>query len=172
MRRERNARQYRNASLNDAPSSPFRRARRSALVPALIAALALCGCEATVIKHGTQFHDGDLQQIQPGMTQEQVRMNLGTPATTAVVNNGQAFYYISSTQSQTSFLLPQEKDRQVVAVYFTQGGTVDRVANYGMQDGKVFDYVSRTTPAPGGRDEGILKMLFRNLGTKQIFGDG
>jgi outer membrane protein assembly factor BamE (lipoprotein component of BamABCDE complex) len=157
--------------LNDAPSSPFRRARRSALVPALFAALALCGCEATVIKHGTQFHDGDLQQIQPGMTQEQVRMNLGTPATTAVVNNGQAFYYISSTQSQTSFFLPSEKDRQVVAVYFSPGGTVDRVANYGMQDGKVFDYVSRTTPAPGGHDDGILKMLFRNLGTKQIFGD-
>ena len=59
-------------------------------------------------------------------------MNLGTPATTAVVNNGQAFYYISSTQSQTSFFLPSEKDRQVVAVYFSPGGTVDRVANYGM----------------------------------------
>lgn len=171
MRRERNARQCRNALAKGTASTAAGFARRSALVPVLFAALALCGCEATVIKHGTQFHDGDLQQIQPGMTQEQVRMNLGTPATTAVVNNGQAFYYISSTQSQTSFFLPTEKDRQVVAVYFTQGGTVERVANYGMQDGKVFDYVSRTTPAPGGRDEGILKMLFRNLGAKQIFGD-
>ena len=171
MRRERNARQCRNARPTGKASPAFGLSRRNALVPALFAALILCGCEATVIKHGTQFHDGDLQQIQPGMTQEQVRMNLGTPATTAVVNNGQAFYYISSTQSQTSFLLPSEKDRQVVAVYITQGGTVERVANYGMQDGKVFDYVSRTTPAPGGHDDGILKMLFRNLGTKQIFGD-
>ena len=59
----------------------------------------------------------------------------------------------------------------MVAVYFSPGGTVDRVANYGMQDGKVFDYVSRTTPAPGGHDDGILKMLFRNLGAKQIFGN-
>ncbi len=40
-----------------------------------------------------------------------------------------------------------------------------------MKDGKVFDYVSRTTPAPGGKDVGIVKQLFRNLGTKQIFGD-
>jgi outer membrane protein assembly factor BamE (lipoprotein component of BamABCDE complex) len=171
MRRERNARQCRTALPEGTASAAVAFARRSNLAPVLVIALALCGCEATVIKHGTQFHDGDLQQIQPGMTQEQVRMNLGTPATTAVVNNGQAFYYISSTQSQTSFFLPTEKDRQVVAVYFTQGGTVERVANYGLQDGKVFDYVSRTTPAPGGRDEGILKMLFRNLGTKQIFGD-
>jgi hypothetical protein len=30
--------------------------------------------------------------------------------------------------------------------------------------------VSRTTPAPGGKDDGILKQLFRNLGSKQIFG--
>ena len=57
------------------------------------------------------------------------------------------------------------------AVDFNQGGTVERVANYGMKDGRVFDYVSRTTPAPGGKDVGIVQQLFRNLGTKQIFGD-
>ena len=105
------------------------------------------------------------------MTQAQVRMNLGTPATNAVVDGGSAFYYISSTQSQTSFFLPTEEDRKVVAVYFSPGGSVDRVANYGLKDGKVFDYVSRTTPAPGGNDDGILKQLFRNLGQKQLFGD-
>jgi outer membrane protein assembly factor BamE (lipoprotein component of BamABCDE complex) len=105
------------------------------------------------------------------MSQAQVRMNLGTPSTTAVVGGGQAYYYISSTQTQTAFFLPEEQDRKVVAVYFTEGGTVERVANYGMKDGRVFDYVSRTTPAPGGHDDGIIKQLFRNLGTKQIFGE-
>ena len=40
-----------------------------------------------------------------------------------------------------------------------------------MKDGRVFDYVSRTTPAPGGKDAGIIQQLFRNLGQKQIFGD-
>jgi outer membrane protein assembly factor BamE (lipoprotein component of BamABCDE complex) len=138
----------------------------------LLAAVAPLGaCDSTVIKHGTQFHDNDIQQITPGMSEQQVRMNLGTPATTAVVGTGQAYYYISSTQTQTAFFLPTEEDRQVVAVYFTPGGTVERVANYGMQDGKVIDTVSRTTPAPGGKDDGILKQLFRNLGTRQIFGE-
>ena len=100
-------------------------------------------------------------------------MNLGTPATTAVVNNGQAFYYISSTQSQTSFFLPSEKDRQVVAVYFSPGGTVDRVANYGMQDGKVFDFISRTT-ATGGKDNNFLGQLLTGVGKvpSNIFGGG
>jgi len=153
------------------PGLPIAAGRRLALLVLMAAALPLAACESTIIKHGTQFHDGDLQQILPGMTQEQVRMNLGTPATTAVVGTGQAYYYISSTQTQTAFFLPEEEDRQVVAVYFTPGGTVDHVAHYGLKDGKVFDYVSRTTPAPGGNDEGILKQLFRNLGTKQIFGE-
>ena len=138
----------------------------------MAAVLSLCACGGTISKHGTQFRENDLQQIQPGMSQEQVRLNLGTPATTAVVGGGRAFYYISSTKKTTAFLMPDETDRQVVAVYFSEAGTVDRVANYGLEDGQVVDYVSRTTPAPGGKDDSILKQLFRNLGQKQLFGDG
>ena len=166
MRRETNARQRRTRGADNAT-----RSRSLALMAALAAALAVGACDSNIIKHGVQFHEGDLQQIQPGMTQEQVRLNLGTPSTTAVIGNNQAFYYISSTATQTAFMLPTEQDRQVVAVYFTQAGTVERVANYGMKDGRVFDYVSRTTPAPGGKDVGIVQQLFRNLGQKQIFGD-
>ena len=76
-------------------------------------------------------------------------------------------YYISSTTGQTSFFKPVEKDRKVLAVYFNPLGSVDRVAQYGLKDGKVFDYVKQKTPTPS-RDEGILKALFRNLGTKQL----
>lgn len=94
-------------------------------------------------------------------------MSLGTPATTATVGSGSAFYYISSTTTQSSFFQPTEIDRQVVAVYFSPQGSVDRVANYGMKDGKVFDFVSRQTPSHA-REEGILKQLFRNLGVKQL----
>jgi outer membrane protein assembly factor BamE (lipoprotein component of BamABCDE complex) len=148
---------------------------RKGLVPVLAGALALllAGCSETVTKHGHQFRDTDLQSIQPGMSQEQVRTTLGTPATTAVVGSGSAFYYISSTMGQTSFMLPNEKDRKVVAVYFDQAETVQQVANYGLKDGKVFDFISDSTPAPGAKDEGILKSMFRNLGKKtNIFGDG
>jgi outer membrane protein assembly factor BamE (lipoprotein component of BamABCDE complex) len=164
MRRETNDRQRRTCMPLGAP-------RRSTFIAVIAAALGAAACDSNVIKHGVQFHEGDLQQIQPGMSQEQVRMNLGTPSTTAVVGNNQAYYYISSTATQTAFMLPTEKDRQVVAVYFSQAGTVERVANYGLKDGRVFDYVSKTTPAPGGKDVGIVTQLFRNLGTKQIFGD-
>lgn len=169
MRREMNDRQRRTGLTSIAQRS--RGLSALGLITLLAGALVLAACDSNVIKHGVQFHDGDLQQIQPGMSQEQVRMNLGTPSTTAVVGTSQAYYYISSTATQTSFMLPTEQDRQVIAVYFSEAGTVERVANYGMKDGRVFDYVSRTTPAPGGKDDGVIKQLFRNLGTKQIFGD-
>ena len=82
------------------------------------------------------------------------------------------FYYISSTTSQTAFLSPKETDRKVLAVYFTQAGMVERIANYGMQDGKVFDFVSRTTPPANTREDGVLRQLFRNLGRGgALFGD-
>ncbi len=149
------------------------RYRAAALLLATLASTAvLAGCGTpTITKHGQQFRATDLQSVQPGMSQDQVRTALGTPATTAVIGDGHAFYYISSTDSQKSFFLPTESDRQVVAVYFNQGGTVDSIANYGLKDGKVFDFISRKTPAPGGKDEGILKSLFRNLGKQQLFGN-
>lgn len=170
MRRETNDRQRRTCVSTISAARRAGRRKGWGIVAGIAACLVLAACDSNIIKHGVQFHEGDLQQIQPGMSQEQVRMNLGTPSTTAVVGTSQAFYYISSTATQTAFMLPTEQDRQVVAVYFNQGGTVDRVANYGLKDGRVFDYVSRTTPAPGGKDVGIVTQLFRNLGQKQIFG--
>lgn len=155
----------------DATSSKY--LQLIALATALGVLAAVSACSSDVIKHGHQFRETDVQAIQPGMSQEQVRTTLGSPATTAVVGSGNGFYYISSTMTQSAFLKESEKDRQVVAVYFNEGGTVDSVANYGLKDGKVFDYISRKTPAPGSKDEGILKQLFRGLGKKtNIFGDG
>lgn len=135
------------------------------------AVLIMAGCSETITKHGQLFRDSDLQQIQPGMMQEQVKLALGSPTTTTTTGSGQVYYYISSTMSQKAFFAPEEIDRRVVAVYFSETGMVDRVANYGLKDGKIFDFVSSTTPAPGGNEDGILKQLFRNLGQQQIFGE-
>jgi outer membrane protein assembly factor BamE (lipoprotein component of BamABCDE complex) len=129
--------------------------------------LALAACTETITKHGHQFQDNDLKSINSGMSQEQVRTTLGTPTTTAAVGAGSAYYYISSTQGQTAFFTPVEKDRKVLAVYFNQLGSVDRVAHYGIKDGKVFNFAKQKTETPS-RDEGIIKALFRNLGAKQF----
>src|SRR5262245_12385391 len=137
-------------------------------VCAAAAALVLvAACSETITKHGHQFQENDLKSVSSGMSQDQVKTTLGTPTTTATVGAGSAYYYISTTHGQTSFFQPVEKDRKVLAVYFNQLGSVDRVAHYGIKDGKVFDYEKQQTPTPS-RDEGILKALFRNLGAKQF----
>jgi outer membrane protein assembly factor BamE (lipoprotein component of BamABCDE complex) len=156
-----------------ASSSAFKRAHagRAAVIASTLALSAAFGaCSTTTIKHGTQLTEQDVSQVAQGMTQDQVRQVLGSPATVAAVGRGDAYYYISSTMHQTAFFKPSEVDRQVVAVYFTQQGTVERVANYGMKDGKVVDFNSRSTPSVNTNDQGIIQQLFRNLGQRQIFG--
>jgi outer membrane protein assembly factor BamE (lipoprotein component of BamABCDE complex) len=140
--------------------------RPSIALVALAATVLTAGCSTTTLKHGQHYTAAELQQIQPGMSQDEVRMALGSPATTSTVNSGTAYYYIASTRTQTAFLDPKEVDRKVVAVYFTPVGSVERIAQYGIKDGKVFDFVSRQTPSATQSDENLLKMLFRNLGKR------
>jgi outer membrane protein assembly factor BamE (lipoprotein component of BamABCDE complex) len=146
----------------------WNKARRAALSALAFAAVAVsAACAPTVTKHGHHFQDTDAAQISPGLSQEQVKGVLGTPTTTATVGGGSAFYYISSTTKQTAFFKPDEVDRKVLAVYFSPLGAVDKVANYGLKDGRVVNFSNDTTKH-SAKDESILRALFRNLGTKQL----
>ena len=69
-----------------------------------------------------------------------------SPSTVATVS-GEAFYYISQRAERSIAFMPQEVvDQRVIAVYFDRNRRVERLANYGLKDGKLFDFVSRTTP--------------------------
>ncbi len=131
---------------------------------AVIAASLLGGCITQNYKRGYLLPEGALEQIPMGASQEQVLIVLGTPSTVATVS-GEVFYYISQRTAQTSFLPQKVTDQRVVAVYFDKGRRVQRVANFGMQDGKVFDFVSRTTTA-GGSELSYLTYIFKILGSE------
>jgi len=88
---------------------------------------------------------------------------LGTPSTVATVN-GEAFYYISQKAQRSVAFLPHEVvDQRVIAVYFDRERRVTRLANYGVKDGKVFDFYSQTTPT-GGQELSYLRNIFKNVG--------
>jgi outer membrane protein assembly factor BamE (lipoprotein component of BamABCDE complex) len=140
----------------------------SILTLAVGTSIAVIGCSPITTKHGHHFQESDLQQIQPGMTADAVRLALGTPATTSTVVGGNSYYYISSTETQNAFFKPTEVDRKILAVYFNPTGTVDRVAHYGMKDGKIFDYVKRQTPSHV-KDQTLLQQIFRGVGQRALF---
>jgi outer membrane protein assembly factor BamE (lipoprotein component of BamABCDE complex) len=138
--------------------------RKIQLGVALGAALVLAGCVTQTFQRGFVLPEGALEQIPLGASQEQVLIVLGTPSTVATVS-GEVFYYISQRAEQTSFLPQKVVDQRVVAVYFDKNRRVERVANYGLRDGRLFDFVSRTTPA-SGQELSYLTYIFKILGTE------
>jgi outer membrane protein assembly factor BamE (lipoprotein component of BamABCDE complex) len=139
---------------------PGRRTRAlRALATLLILGTPLAGCFTQTYQHGYVLADGALEQIPLGATQEQVLIVLGTPSTVATVS-GEVFYYISQRAEQTAFMPQKVVDQRVVAVYFDKKRRVERLANYGLQDGKIFDFVSRTTPT-AGQELSYLTYIFK-----------
>jgi outer membrane protein assembly factor BamE (lipoprotein component of BamABCDE complex) len=139
-----------------------RRAGRTSAACLLVLALGLMpgGCFGETFQRGYVLPDGALQQIPLGASQEQVLIVLGTPSTVATVS-GEAFYYISQRAVRPfSFMPTKVVDQRVIAVYFDKNRRVRRVAEYGIKDGKIFDFVSNTTPT-GGADQSLLNGLFR-----------
>ncbi|MGE0749909.1 MAG: outer membrane protein assembly factor BamE [Variibacter sp.] len=148
----------------DFPRSSLRAPLRAvALAGVLVAAPLMSGCGMTkTYTRGYILPEGALEQVPIGASQEQVLIVLGTPSTVATVN-GEVFYYISQKTQQTSFLPQKVTDQQVVAVYFDKDRRVRRLAHYGMKDGKIFDFISRTTAA-GGDELSYLTYVFKILG--------
>jgi outer membrane protein assembly factor BamE (lipoprotein component of BamABCDE complex) len=128
-------------------------------IVALTLSSAACSSFTQNFQHGYVFDEAALEQVPPGSTQEQVLLVLGTPSTVATVS-GEVFYYISQRAERTAFLDSKVTDQKVLAVYFGQDRRVERIANYGLKDGKVFDFISRTTPT-GGHDQNLIRQILQ-----------
>lgn len=153
-----------NAAASRGQQSGTRRTTAACLV---VLALGLMpgGCFGETFQRGYVLPDGALQQIPLGASQEQVLLVLGTPSTVATVS-GEAFYYISQrAERPVSFMPTRVVDQRVIAVYFDKNRKVQRIAEYGLKDGKVFDFISRTTPTSGA-DLSIINGIFRIIQDK------
>src|SRR5258708_23580008 len=134
---------------------------RSAVAVALVCAV-LGACTGEQFQKGYILPPGALEQIPIGASQDQVLIVMGTPSTVATLN-GEVFYYISQrAERKVMFMNQQVVDQRVIAVYFDKNRQVQRLANYGLQDGKIFDFISRTTPT-SGQELSYLAPLFKLL---------
>ena len=145
--------------------------RRRSVAAAIFCLLALGpslgGCLGETFQRGYVLPEGALEQIPLGASQEQVLIVIGTPSTVATVS-GEAFYYISQrAERHVAFMNTSISDQRVLAVYFDKSRRVQRLAEYGIKDGKVFDFLSQTTPT-AGTDLNLISGLFRIVSDKAL----
>ncbi len=131
----------------------------------VIASLGVAGCADQIDYRGYLPRGTDVQKIQPGLSKTEVISILGSPSTTNTVEGaGDTFYYISSVVKTAAIFEPKIVDREIFAIEFDTDQNVKSLANYGVEDGKIIDYISRKTPTRGSNTS-FLRGLFGRLGT-------
>jgi outer membrane protein assembly factor BamE (lipoprotein component of BamABCDE complex) len=141
----------------------WRGLRTTAVVVLLCTVMAGCGEQ---FQKGYILPPGALEQIPIGASQDQVLIVMGTPSTVATLN-GEVFYYISQrSERPIAFMSDRIVDQRVIAVYFDKNRQVRRLANYGLKDGMIFDFISRTTPT-SGQEINYVAPLFKALNIGQ-----
>ena len=158
-------------SVNDqAPVTSPSRGRLLTGVAISLILVSAAGCQSSaggggfnqVSQHGYVVTPTALEQIPVGSSKDQVLIALGSPSTTGSYGN-EVYYYISQTRQRAAAFMPDKViDQRIVAVYFDADSNVERLANYGIQDGKVFDFISRTTPT-GGADQNFLQQVLTGV---------
>lgn len=133
----------------------------------IVSTLAVSGCMTQeVLKQGYVVDQSALDLTPVGSSREQVLLSLGTPSTTATFDN-EVFYYISQKRTRGAmFMKPALTEQSVLAVYFDEEGTVKQIAHYTLDDGKVFDMISRTTPTAGKDQSFLIQLLTGATGSK------
>lgn len=145
----------------------------------LIAAVSLLGaCNPTLRTHGyIATEDAKPQEVQTGAdTKATVLARLGNPSLKGTFDEDlktDTWYYMTAVRQRFAYLRPIVEERTVTAVTFNSDGQVTKVAEYGVEDGRYVDYVTRKTPTRG-RELSALEQIFGTIGrlpTDRISGD-
>ena len=120
-----------------------RTSRKGCLMLALIVSMA--ACSPVFRNHGYVPSEEELALVEVGVdTRETVGEKIGRPTTSGLLNDV-GWFYVQSRYKHFGPRAPQEVERQVLAVTFTESGTVENIARYGLEDGKVVQISRRVT---------------------------
>ncbi|WP_409362135.1 outer membrane protein assembly factor BamE [Bartonella heixiaziensis] len=141
--------------------------KRKLLIGLLIASMVvIAGCRildssgsSQIYKEGYILDKNALDSISIGSSQEQVILTLGTPSLKTKYDN-EVFYYISQTRYRgMQFMKTKIVDRKVLAIYFNKNDQVTKIANYGLQDGQIFDFIAQTTPTATKEQPFLIQII-------------
>lgn len=139
------------------------RARIGRLAVGAGALAVVVACSPVVSRHGYVPIEEDLEGIVAGIdTRGSVRRKIGRPGMGGLFNDD-GWYYVSTTIERRAFYAPEVVDRQVIVVSFDDVGIVTGVNRFGLEDGRVVDLETRTTPTYG-QQLTVLQQLLGNFG--------
>lgn len=140
--------------------------RRQIMALALAMPIGLAACTATYRNHGYVPPEEDLAQVVVGQTtQGEIEGLIGRPSAQGLLT-GSGWYYVNSRWRFYGAREPQEIDRQVVAISFSESGTVSNIERFGLERGQVV-VLSRRVTDSGVTSLGLIRQLMGNVGRVQ-----
>lgn len=140
--------------------------RRQIMALVLALPVGLAACTATYRNHGYVPPEEDLAQVTVGQTtQGELEGLIGRPSAQGLLT-GSAWYYVGSRWRFYGPREPQEIDRQIVAISFSESGTVSNVERFGLERGQVVILSQRVTDT-GVTSLGLIRQLMGNVGRMQ-----
>lgn len=130
---------------------------------AAVLCLLAVACTAIYRNHGYVPREDELAQIEVGKdTRETVAEKIGRPSAEGLLND-QGWFYVQSRFKTVGPREPEEIERQVLAVTFSDRGTVENIARYGLEDGRVIE-ISRRVTETNVKGIGFIRQLLSNFG--------
>lgn len=129
----------------------------------LLLAVALTACATVYRNHGYVPTEQELATVEVGVdTRETVSQKIGRPSTSGLLND-EGWYYVQSRYRHFGPREPKEIERELVAVTFNAGGTVENIARFGLEDGKVVE-ISRRVTETNIKGIGLIRQILGNFG--------
>ncbi|MDZ7908960.1 MAG: outer membrane protein assembly factor BamE [Gemmobacter sp.] len=126
-------------------------------------AVSLAACSAVFRDHGYVPTEEELAAIAVGQdTRESVAEKVGRPSATGLLNDV-GWFYVKSRWRHYGAMAPQEIDRQVLAITFTESGTVQNIERYGLEDGQIVNLSRRVTDT-NIKGISFIRQIMGNLG--------
>lgn len=144
---------------------PLRRSTLAALLTVFLPAVALLpACSPDIKSHGALPSSTQIDEVQEGRSSRaEVMAALGSPSTTSLFDGEETWYYIGSRQKQFAFYPNEELERSLIAIRFTDSGTVQSIRHSSMEEGTDVTLVARETPTAGNTLT-LVEQLLGNIG--------
>ena len=151
---------------------------RTRLASVALAVTLLGACNPVLRTHGYIPTDqAKPQEVQAEVDNKaSVLSRLGNPSVEGTFNEDvgtDTWYYINSVRERQAYLKPKVQERTITAITFNEDGDVEKVAEYGIEDGRYVNYKDRETPTRG-KELSVLEQIFGSIGrlpTDRIFDD-